>query len=64
MIARLDVQRVLSLFDDDPVAKRVAAGMMIGTGAEEVQVSCGLSKTEYESKRKKVRRRIEKLQLI
>ena len=64
VIARLDVQRVLSLFDDDPVAKRVAAGMMVGTGAEEMQVACGLSRTEYESKRKKVRRRIEKLQLV
>ncbi len=54
VIARLDVQRVFSLFDDDPV---------IGAAAEAIQASCGLSQTEYESKRKKIRRRIEKLQL-
>jgi hypothetical protein len=30
-------------------------------GGEELQLSSGLSKVEYESKRKKIRRRIEKL---
>ncbi len=63
VIARLDVQRVLALFDDDPIAKKLAAQMMVGTKAEELQAACGLSSTEYESKRKKIRRRIEKLQL-
>ncbi len=63
VIARLDVQRVLSLFDDDPVARKLAVQMMVGTKAEELQAAFGLSSTEYESKRKKIRRRIEKLQL-
>ncbi len=62
VIARLDVQRVLSLFDDDPVAKKLVLQMMVGTKAEELQAAFGLSSTEYESKRKKIRRRIEKLQ--
>lgn len=63
VIARLDVQRVLSLFDDDTVARKLAVQMMVGTKAEELQAAFGLSSTEYESKRKKIRRRIEKLQL-
>jgi DNA-directed RNA polymerase specialized sigma24 family protein len=60
VVARLDVQRVLSLFDDDPAAKQLAVEMMIGASAEEMQVTCGMNQTEYESKRKKIRRRIEK----
>jgi RNA polymerase sigma-70 factor (ECF subfamily) len=61
-MARLDIEKILSLFDDDPIARKLAEGMMVGATAEELQAECGLSQTEYESKRKKIRRRIEKLQ--
>jgi DNA-directed RNA polymerase specialized sigma24 family protein len=60
MLARLDVQAVLSLFDDDPVAKRMVVEMMYGAKGDELQAACGLSQTDYESKRKKIRRRLEK----
>ena len=63
VIARLDVQRVLSLFDDDPVAKKLVAQMMVGRKADELQAAFGLTSTGYESKRRKICRRIEKLQL-
>ncbi len=62
LLARLDVQKVLSLFDDDQVAKALVTQMMLGANAEELQAICGLNRTEYESKRKKIRRRLEKLQ--
>jgi hypothetical protein len=36
-------------------------GMADGTRGEDLERASGLSPTEYESKRKKIRRRIEKL---
>jgi DNA-directed RNA polymerase specialized sigma24 family protein len=60
-IASLDVVRVLALFDDDPVAQIIVRGMMEGLRGQELQKLSGLDKTEYESKRTKIRRRIEKL---
>ena len=60
-IANLDVVKVLALFDDDPVAKIIVRGMMEGARGQELQQLSGLDKTEYESKRTKIRRRIEKL---
>ncbi len=63
MLARLDITRVLSLFDDDVVAKKIVTEMMLGTRAEDLREACGLTQIAYESKRRKIRRRIEKLQL-
>lgn len=63
VLARLDITRVLSLFDDDPVAKKMVTEMMLGTRAEELREVCGLTPIAYESIRRKIRRRIEKLQL-
>jgi DNA-directed RNA polymerase specialized sigma24 family protein len=45
--AKLDVKRIMIFFADDPIAH--------------LERASGLSPTEYESKRKKIRRRIEKL---
>jgi hypothetical protein len=59
--AMIDIRRVLSLFDDDPKAKQIVIGMMDGARGEELQSACGLTQLEYEAKRKKIRRRIEKL---
>ena len=63
VIASLDVVKVLALFDDDPAAKIIVRGMMEGARGQELQDMCGLDKTNYESKRTKIRRRIEKLGL-
>jgi DNA-directed RNA polymerase specialized sigma24 family protein len=60
-IAGLDVVKVLALFDDDPVAQAIVCGMMEGARGAELQQLSGLDKTDYETKRTKIRRRIEKL---
>jgi DNA-directed RNA polymerase specialized sigma24 family protein len=62
-IASLDVVKVLALFDDDPAAQIIVRGMMEGARGQELQQLSGLEKTDYESKRTKIRRRIEKLEL-
>ncbi len=60
-IANLDVAKIIALFDDDPAAQIIVRGMMEGARGQELQDLSGLDKTEYESKRTKIRRRIEKL---
>lgn len=62
-IAGLDVVKILALFDDDPAAQIIVRGMMEGARGQELQELSGLDKTDYESKRTKIRRRVEKLQL-
>ena len=62
-IAKIDALKIVMLFDDDPVAQKIVVGMMEGARGEELEQASGLDKTEYESKRKKIRRRIEKLDL-
>ncbi|HEY2134678.1 MAG TPA: hypothetical protein VGH49_02250 [Xanthobacteraceae bacterium] len=61
--ATIDVARIIALFDDDPVAQAIVRGMMEGARGQELQELSGLEKTEYESKRTKIRRRVEKLSL-
>jgi hypothetical protein len=58
--ATLDAEKVVALFNDDPVAKRIVLAMMDGARGEELQAVSGLGKREYESKRTKIRRRIDK----
>jgi RNA polymerase sigma-70 factor (ECF subfamily) len=59
--AKLDVKRIMTGFDDDPIAQKILMGMAHGTRGEDLEQASGLSSMEYESKRKKIRRRIEKL---
>ncbi len=59
-IARIDAQRFIRLFEDDVIAQRIVIGIMIGTRGEELRESSGLNAVEYESRRKKIRRRIER----
>jgi hypothetical protein len=61
--AKMDAMKIVMLFEDDPVAQKIVVGMMEGARGEELEQASGLDKTEYESKRKKIRRRIEKLEL-
>jgi hypothetical protein len=58
--AAIDATRIVSLFNDDMVARKMVMAMMDGARGEELQSVSGLGKTEYESKRTKIRRRIEK----
>jgi hypothetical protein len=59
--AKLDVNRIMTHFDDDPIAQKILKAMADGTRGEDLEQASGLSSTEYESKRRKIRRRIEKL---
>ena len=61
MMASIDSAKIVAMFADDLVAQKIVLGMMEGVRGEELQRSSGLGKVEYESKRKKIRRRIEKL---
>lgn len=51
---------VLALFDDDPDARVIVEGDMDGWSAEELRSYTGLDKTAYDSKRKLIRRRLNK----
>jgi DNA-directed RNA polymerase specialized sigma24 family protein len=51
---------ILSLFDDDPAAKDIIEGIMEDLTAEEIRELTDLDKTAYDSKRKLIRRRINK----
>jgi DNA-directed RNA polymerase specialized sigma24 family protein len=62
-IARFDVAKILALFHDDPAAQAIVRGMLDGARGQELQALSGLDKTAYESKRTKIRRRIENLAL-
>jgi hypothetical protein len=58
MQAGLDLERIIALFNDDPIAQKMLVGMADGARGKDLQQ--GLSPTEYDSKRKKIRRHIEK----
>ena len=61
ILAGIEIRRIIALFDDDPIAKKIFVWMAEGKRGEELEQASGLSPTEYQSKRKKIRRRIEKL---
>jgi hypothetical protein len=56
----IDATKLIGIFEDDPIARKLVIAIMDGAKGEELQVLSGLGKTEYESKRTKIRRRIEK----
>jgi DNA-directed RNA polymerase specialized sigma24 family protein len=51
---------IVALFDDDSIAKLVLEGMMEELTADDVRDLTGLDKMAYDSKRKLIRRRIDK----
>jgi RNA polymerase sigma-70 factor (ECF subfamily) len=59
--ARLDAKMIVGQFNDDPIAQRIVVGMMEGMRGDELEEASGLTETDYQSKRKKIRRRLEKL---
>jgi DNA-directed RNA polymerase specialized sigma24 family protein len=62
-IARLDAQKVIDLFKGDPIAQKILMGMVDGARGEDLRELSGLTRTEYESKRTKIRRHLEKVPL-
>ncbi len=53
-------QAILNLFEDDPVANIMVDGIMEGMDGEELRAFTELDKTAFASKRKLIKRRIEK----
>ena len=51
---------ILALFDDDQLAHDIVEGTMEYLTAEELRELTGIDKTTYDSKRKLIRRRINK----
>lgn len=59
-IAALRRRDILAIFDDDPVAQLIVEGIMEGMSSEELRELSEIDVTAYDSKRKLIRRRIDK----
>jgi hypothetical protein len=59
-----DVRRtychIMSLFNDDPLARMILEGIETGLNAEQIRDRTGLSDVAYQSKRRQIRRVIDK----
>jgi RNA polymerase sigma-70 factor (ECF subfamily) len=53
-------QTILELFADDSIAQRMLEGIMEGIAGEELRSLTQLSQTQFDSKRRLIRRRIDK----
>ena len=51
---------ILCLFDDDQIARNMFLGMVAGLRGEELREQTGLEQKEFDSKLRKIRRRIER----
>jgi DNA-directed RNA polymerase specialized sigma24 family protein len=54
--ARQELTAVQQLFAADPVALRIIAGLGEGLAAEQIRLAAGLSKVDYDSARRRMRR--------
>lgn len=57
----LEMKKILTKFNDDPIAQKMITGLAEGLRGEELKLLCELTEKEYETIRKKIRRRLEKL---
>ena len=62
LLDRNHAMKIIKALDDDPIAQKILVAIMGGARGEELLKLSDLSPTDYESKRKKIRRRIEKLE--
>lgn len=53
-------QAILALFADDLIAQRLVAGIMEGLQGKELRILTSLSETAFASKRRLIRRRVDK----
>jgi DNA-directed RNA polymerase specialized sigma24 family protein len=58
---KIEVMKIMALFDD-PITQKIVTAMMDGAKPEELVQLSGLNSIEYEINRKKIRRLIEKLE--
>lgn len=58
----VDLRRseIVAMFDDDIEAQAIVEGLLDNMRGEELRALTGLNETAYESKRRLIRRRIEK----
>jgi RNA polymerase sigma-70 factor (ECF subfamily) len=56
LLAQQELEAIATLFADDPIALQIIVGLGDGLSAEEIRAACGLTKTEYDSARKRMRR--------
>jgi DNA-directed RNA polymerase specialized sigma24 family protein len=58
LIAAQQLQAIGTLFAQDPVALQIIAGLGDGLTAEEIRRALGMTKTDYDSARKRMRRAV------
>ncbi len=58
LVARQQLALIKALFSDDPVALKIIDGLADGLSAEQVRASMRLSKTDYDSARRRMRRKV------
>jgi len=56
VVAQQELEAIKELFADDPVATHIISGLADGLSAEEIREKYGLTSTEYDSARKRMRR--------
>ncbi len=56
LLALQELEAIAKLFAGDPVALQIIVGLADGLSADEIRAACGLTKTEYDSARKRMRR--------
>lgn len=56
VVAQQELEAIKELFADDPVATHIIMGLEDGLSAEEIRTKYGLTNTEYDSARKRMRR--------
>lgn len=58
LVARQALEEIQRVFAEDPVVQRIMTGLAEGLTAERIRANYGISKTEYDSARKRLRRRL------
>lgn len=56
--ARQQLTRIKQLFADNPLARTIIDGLGEGLSAEQIRLRAGLSKTDYNSARRRIRRTV------
>jgi DNA-directed RNA polymerase specialized sigma24 family protein len=62
LLDRNYAMKIIKAFDDDPIAQKILLAIAEGARGEELLKLSGLSQIGYESKRRRIRRRIETLE--
>ena len=60
LLAREQIEAIEGLFADDPVALGILAGLAEGRSAAQIRTALGISKTDYDSARKRMRRTLRR----